>query len=130
MKFEDHMKAFREHRDAVDWAINRGPERSQRIIGAHASRAVVELLSAYLHRINRINPGFQLNHRWFRSAKAGDKLPEFPKKAFIVGKMVGLETESENITYGSQKSEGEIKAVIKALNELEALLKEMIGNEK
>lgn len=130
MKIEEHLKAFQEHRDAVDWAINRGIEKSQRIIGGHASRGLVELLSAYLHKINKIDAGFQINHRWFKSAKVGEKFPDFPNKNTIIPKMVEVENNSENITYGSQKSEKEIKRIIEVANEVETLLKEVIGNEK
>ena len=130
MKTEEHLKAFQEHRDAIDWAINRGMEESQRILGAHASRGITELLSAYLHKINKIEPGFQINHRWFKSEKAGERFPDFPNKSSIIPKMVKLENMSENLTYGSQKSEKEMKRIIELLNELEKLLKRVFENEK
>jgi|SRR3989339_770855 len=130
MKTEEHLKAFQEHRDAIDWAINRGMEKSQRILGAHASRGITELLSAYLHKINKIEPGFQINHRWFKSEKAGERFPDFPNKSSIIPKMVKLENMSENLTYGSQKSEKEMKRIIELLNELEKLLKRVFENEK
>ena len=130
MKTEEHLKAFQEHRDAIDWAINRGMEESQRILGAHASRGITELLSAYLHKINKIEPGFQINHRWFKSEKVGERFPDFPNKSSIIPKMVKLENMSENLTYGSQKSEKEMKRIIELLNELEKLLKRVFENEK
>jgi len=130
MKTEEHLKAFQEHRDAIDWAINRGMEKSQRILGAHASRGITELLSAYLHKINKIEPGFQINHRWFKSEKVGERFPDFPNKSSIIPKMVKLENMSENLTYGSQKSEKEMKRIIELLNELEKLLKRVFENEK
>ncbi len=130
MKIEEHLKAFKEHRDTIDWAINRGIENSQRIIGAHASRGITELLSAYLHKIEKIDIGFQINHRWFKSEKAGEKFPDFPNKAAIIGRMIKLENESENLTYGSQKSESEIKGVIKMANELEYELAGIMKDEK
>ena len=126
MNIDSHLKAFQEHRDAIDWAINRGIERSQRIIGAHASRGIVELLSAYLHKINKIDAGFQINHRWFKSEKAGDRFPDFPKKGILIDKIIKLENMSENLTYGSQKSEREAKEAVGLANELEAMLKELI----
>ncbi len=130
MRVEDHIKAYEEHRAAIDWAINRGPEKSQRIIGTHASRGVIELLSAYLHKINKIDIGFQINHRWFKSENVSKRFQEFPKRAIIFNKMTELENKSENLTYGSQKSEREIKDVIELFNQLETLLKEMIEYEK
>ncbi len=130
MIIEDHLKAFHEHRDAIDWAINRGIEKSQRIVGTHASRGITELLSAYLHKIGKIDAGFQINHRWFKSEKVGKKFPDFPKKNIIIARMIELENVSENLTYGSQKSEKEVKKAVVLVNELELLLKERMKDEK
>ena len=46
------MKAYQEYRDNIfSWAIEiRGLEKSQRTIGLNASRAIVELLSAYARK--------------------------------------------------------------------------------
>ncbi len=122
MKIEDHLKAYKEHRDSIDWAIDRGITNSQRIIGTHASRAITELLSAFLHKINVIEIGFQINHRWFKSEKVSEKFPDFPEKDTIIKKLRDLELKTENITYGSQKSEEEIKTVLKLFNEVEKIL--------
>ena len=122
MKSEDHMNAYEEHRDSINWAINRGIEKSQRIIGIHASRAIIELLSAYLHKINLIEIGFQINHRWFKSNKVGERFPEFPNKKIMIDKIQKLELDSENLTYGSKKSEREIKDLLVLYNEIEKRL--------
>jgi len=130
MKKEDHLKAFEEHRSAIDWSIDRGLANSQRIIGIHASRGIIELLSAYLHEKNVIKPGFQINHRWFKSGKVSKKFPEFPKKKTIISKLIKLENTSEKLTYGSNKTENEIKSTIKLFNELEKTIKGLMENEE
>lgn len=130
MKEEEHLKAFNEHRAAIDWAISRGTEKSQRIIGTHASRGIVELISAYLHRINRITPGFQINHRWFKSGDVSSRLPEFPKKSIIISKISELENKSEMLTYGSQRAESEINSTIQLFNEIENLIRGLYDAEK
>lgn len=130
MKEGVHLRAFEEHRATIDWSIDRGLEKSQRIIGIHASRGVIELLSAYLHKKNKIESGFQINHRWFKSDKVYEKFPNFPKKKIIFSKITKLENESEKLTYGSEKSEEEIKNVIRTFNELEKIIKELMENEK
>jgi len=78
MKEEEHLKAYQEYKDNIfSWALEiRGIEKSQRTIALNASRAMVELLSAYLHRRKLVDEGFQLNHRWFKSEKIYDKLPD------------------------------------------------------
>ncbi len=130
MKEETHIKAFNEHKDAIDWSIDRGVEDSQRIIGMHSSRAIVELLSVYLHKINKIESGFQINHRWFKSQKVYEKFPNFPNKNMIFSKMIELENMSENIAYSSDKPVREIEKVIKLFNELKILLERLIENAK
>ncbi|MBI3051848.1 hypothetical protein HYY74_05320 [Candidatus Woesearchaeota archaeon] len=130
MKAEEHVRAFQEHRAVIDWAIDRGMDKSQRIVGTHASRAITELLSAYLHINGKIDAGFQINHRWFKTGKVGEKFPDFQKKTAILARMVELENLSENLTYGSQRAEGEVKRAIELVNELELLLKGMMNDEK
>ena len=65
------MKAYEEHKAVITWAVDRGIENSQRIIGSHASRGIVELFSAFLHECGKIDIGFQVNHSWFKSSNAG-----------------------------------------------------------
>ena len=130
MKKETHLKAFEEHRTVIDWSIDRGIKDSQRILGFHTSRGIIELLSAYLHKINKIDSGVQINHRWFKSEKVYDRLPDFPNKKTIFSKMIDLENASEKLSYGSEKSEKEIKNAIKLFNQLEKTIKELMKNEK
>ena len=126
MKEEKHLNAFEEHRAVIDWAIDRGVEKSQRIIATHASRGAIELLSYYLHKFNKIDAGFQINHRWFKSPQVGSRLPEFEKKELLVPKFVKVETLCENLTYGSQKAVNEVKELVELFNEVERLLNELI----
>ncbi len=130
MKEEEHLNAFNEHRAVIDWAIDRGIEKSQRIIASHASRGAIELLSYYLHKKNKIDSGFQLNHRWFKSPRVGSRLPEFEKKELLLPKLIKLETLCENLAYGSQKPSVEVRKSVELLNEVEKLLNEMITDEK
>lgn len=100
------MEAFEEHRETIfKWALDvKGIEKSQRIVGLHASRGIAELLSAYLHKMRLIDEGFQINHRWFKSeASASNKLPEFKDRDKIIKKVSELETLCESLAYGSPK---------------------------
>ena len=126
MKAKDHMNAYNEHREAINWAINRGLLKSQRIIGIHASRAIIELFSAYLHEKNLINIGFQINHRWFKTEKVSQRFPDFSGKDLVIKKLVELEREAENLVYGSQKTEGEIKKVLNLFNETEKIIQRIM----
>lgn len=129
MKEEEHYKAYQEHREAIfKWALEiKGLDKSQRIVGTHASRAIVELLSMFLHKKRLVEEGFQLNHRWFKTENVAEKLPEFKNKEEIVKKMVVLENSTEVLSYGAPKPIDRIKKVIVLFNELEEEIKVMIN---
>ena len=131
MKFQDHIEAYKEHKDTINWAIDRGLEKSQRIIGLHISRGIVELLSAFLHKLNFIEGGFQINHRWFKSQRTSERFPNFTKKDIILKKINQIELQSENLIYGSQKTKEQIKSLLILFNETEKILLNLINeNEK
>jgi len=119
MKIEDHMESFNEHKETMfDWALRvKGLENSQRIIGLHASRGIVDLLSAYLHEKDKISIGAQINHRWFKSKKINDKIPDFEGKGVITGKLVELELLCEDLSYGAPKPVEKIESALKLSSE-------------
>ncbi|MEK6934530.1 MAG: hypothetical protein AABW46_01500 [Nanoarchaeota archaeon] len=125
MKLENHLESYKEHKETIfDWALKiKGLKNSQRVIGLHASRAIIDLLAAYLLKRNLIDPGIQINHRWFKSEKVLEKLPEFENKEEIIKQIIKLELLCEDLTYGSPKSESKIKEAIKLFNKLELELK-------
>lgn len=127
MKPEDHIKAFEEHKEAIfEWALKiKGLEKSQRIVGLHAGRGIIELLSAILESKGKIKPGMQLNHRWFKSLRVGERLPDFPRKDKILIEIIELENLSENLSYGSPKSKEEIEKAIILFEKLEKDIKKL-----
>lgn len=124
MKAEDHLESYQEHKETIfDWALRvKGLKKAQRIVGLHASRGIIELLSAHLHEANKITMGAQINHRWFKSRKAADKLPEFQEKAIIVPKLVELELLCEDLSYGAPKPKETIEKALKLFTELEGVI--------
>lgn len=128
MKPELHLQAFEERKETIfKWAIEvRGMENSQRIIGDNASKAATELLSAYLHKEKKVEEGFQLNHSWFKSASAGERLPEFPNKSRIVSMMTELERLCEKLSYGAPKPLEKVKEAIELFKALESIIKGML----
>lgn len=128
MKIEEHEESFRQHKEAIfDWAIDvKGIENAQRVIGLHASRAIIDLLSIYLQKEGKIDSGKQINHRWFKSWKVLERLPKFRNKEKIIGKIVELENECEKLSYGSKKGKKEVMKVTELFRSLEKELKGMI----
>lgn len=128
MKYEAHIQAFNERKETIrKWAIDiRGIENSQRIIGDNASKAICELLSAYLHKSEAVEEGFQLNHSWFKSEGIYERLPEFNNKTKLIEKMVELEKLCENLSYGSPKPVEKIKLALELFENIENMLWEML----
>ncbi|MEK6893170.1 MAG: hypothetical protein AABX07_03110 [Nanoarchaeota archaeon] len=128
MKYDAHIQAFNERRETIiKWAIDiRGIESSQRIIGDNASKAICELLSAYLHKKRAVEEGFQLNHSWFKSEGIYERLPEFENKSKLIEKMIELEKLCENLSYGSPKPVEKIKLTLELFKYLESILQEML----
>jgi len=125
MKLENHLESYKVHKETIfDWALKvKGIKNSQRIIGTHASRAMVDMLAVYLLKRNLISPGLQLNHRWFKSKNILEKLPDFENKKEICEDMIKLELLCEDLTYGSPKPEERIKEAIILFNKIESMLK-------
>ncbi len=126
MKIEEHKQSFKEHKETIfDWAIaTKGLENSQRIIGLHASRAILDLLAIRLQKHHKITAAKQLNHRWFKSNSVKDKLPDFEDKDKIIAKIVELELVCEKLSYGSKRPVDEIKKAIELFNMLQKELGE------
>ena len=129
MKEEEHYKAYEEHKEAIfKWALEiKGLGKSQRIVGTHASRAIVELFSAFLHKKKLVDEGFQLNHRWFKTENVSERLPEFKNKNEIIKKMAALENSSEALSYGTPRPIEKTKEVITLFNELEERIRVMMN---
>ncbi len=128
MRPEAHLQAFMKRKETIfKWAVEvRGIENSKRIIGDNASKAITELLSAYLHKKRKVEEGFQLNHTWFKSERVFGRLPEFENKKAVVGKMMDMERLCEKLSYGSPRQPEEAKKVLKLFEELEAIIMGML----
>jgi len=127
MKAEDHLESFKEHKDTIfDWALRvKGLKNSQRIIGLHAARGIVDLLSVYLHEKGKISIGAQINHRWFKSKKAKGKLPDFKEKDRIIDELVELELRCEDLSYGAPKPAEKIEEVLRLFKGLEEKIEKL-----
>ena len=89
MKIENHLESFKEHKETIfDWAIGiKGLKASQRIVGTHASRAMIGPVAIHLLKRNLIDTGTQINHRWFKSKKVFERLLEFNNKEQILSQI-------------------------------------------
>jgi len=126
MKIENHLDSFKEHKETIfDWALKvKGLKNSQRIIGLHAARAIIDLLMIHLLNKGLIDSGTMINHRWFKSKSVLERLPEFKDKEKICAEIIKLEVLCEDLTYGAPKSEDKVKEAILLFNMLEEKLKD------
>lgn len=131
MKPETHLENFKTHKSVIfDWAVAiKGPKERQRIVGLHASRGIVELLSVFLHENGLLSSGAQLNHRWFKSKSVEKRLPEFKNKTKIVLKLTKLENLCETLSYGGEKPEERTNEAIELFKNLEEEIEELRKNE-
>lgn len=125
MKIEHHLESFKEHRETIfDWALKvKGLKNSQRIVGMHASRAIIDLLSAYLIKKNLIDTGTKINHRWFKSKRVFEKLPDFENKQRIIDDIIKLELLCEDLSYGAPRAEERIKEAVELFTKIEEEIK-------
>ena len=133
MKQEEHKKAFEEHLDNINLAIDRGIEQNQRNIGFNISQGAVELFSIYIHSLHLIeSSGDQFDHRIFKSKNLIDKkLPlNFPSKNRILRLMKEIEEERIALCYGSRKTKERIEKAILYFRELKRLIEGEIENAK
>lgn len=128
MNPETHEEAFEVHKRTIfSWALEtEGIDKAQRIVGLHAARGIIELLSTFLHKKGLIKAGAQLNHSWFKSEKVMNKLPDFENKIEIIQKLVKLENLCEVLTYGKKQPLSETENAIALFNELEGLLRKRL----
>lgn len=132
MKIESHIESFKEHKETIfDWGLKtKGLKNSQRIIGLHCSRAIIDLLSIYLLEKNKMDVSKHINHRWFKSKKVEEKLPEFPNKKEIIHNINELEILCEKLAYGAPQSEENMKKALDLFNNIEKEIEELRKDEK
>jgi len=124
MRIEEHVTALSEHEENLKLAIERGLLKNQRNIGYNASQASVELFSIYMHKLNLIAAGENLDHRVFKSKEVDNRIPQdFPNKNMILELMRKLEEKRNVLCYGKARPENEIKEVVMAYNELKDMIR-------
>lgn len=117
MKIEEHEIAYKEHLKNINKSIEEGIEDNQRNIGYNVSQGSVELLSIFLHKLNLLHAGDQLDHRVFKNKSLIQKRmpPEFPEKDRILELMKTIELERNVVCYGTRKPKERIEKIIDIL---------------
>ena len=133
MKIEEHEKAYKEHLDNLNSAIENGIEECQRNIGFNISQGSVELFAIYLHKLNLLaGSGDQFDHRVFKNSNLIKKKipPEFPLRAEILKLMKLIEEERNALCYGARKSKKRIGDAVNYFQELRKIINGELKNGK
>jgi len=133
MRVEEHEKAYKEHLQNIERAIEEGLEENQRNLSFNISQGSVELFAIYLHKLNLIQgSGDQFDHRIFKSKNLISKKipPDFPNKKEILELMKKIETERNVICYGKRKPKDKIVVLIKNFQNLRKIINKNLQNAR
>ena len=129
---EEHKKIAKGFLDDIDEKIraNLVVER-QKIIGFSASEAAVNLFALLLHEKNIVEPGFNVNHRYFASERIAEKKFDFdiPKKEEIIRFLVEQEAYRNKLCYGKEKEANIVNSTIKNLFKIKDLIELVLGEK-
>lgn len=129
---EEHKKSIQELVKDIHEKIrgNLLVER-QKLIGFSASEASCDLLALLLHKKNIISPGFNVNHRFFRSEKsAHERLDfDFPEKEKFLKLLVRQEYFREQLCYGRAKEKSTVEEAIRNMFFLKELVENILKEE-
>jgi hypothetical protein len=114
----NHMASARIFLGEIEEKLRKGTATErQKIIAFSGSEASCDILAILLHKQNLINPGFNINHRFFASDKiAARKLNfDFSTKDKIIPLVVRQEEYRNILCYGSPKPEKKVLECIRNL---------------
>lgn len=129
---EEHKKIFQVFLEDINEKIraNIVIER-QKIIGFSASEAAVNLFALLLHKKNIVEPGFNVNHRYFASEKIAKNKFNFdiPEKKKIINLLIDQESYRNKLCYGKEKEANIVNSAIKNLFKTKDLIESILGEK-
>lgn len=103
----------------------------QKLIGFTCSEVSCDMLAVLLHKKNLIDPGFNVNHRFFSSIKTAEvKFSfEFPSKKELLFLLVKQEEYRNLLCYGKPKEKTIVVKCIENLFEIKKIIEKIIGEK-
>ncbi|MBI2141557.1 hypothetical protein HYU16_03985 [Candidatus Woesearchaeota archaeon] len=125
MNIETHLRNLRESLEVIRESIEKGLVERQRTLGFNTSAAAADMLEAFLHSKNLIDPGFTIKHEWLKSKnKVNEKLPfEFPRKQEILELIAKIEEKRNALCYGKPQKEEALQELLADFNALKEKFK-------
>ena len=126
MNIETHLRNLRESLDVIRESVEKGLVERQRTLGFNTSAAAADMLEAFLHSKNLIDPGFTIKHEWLKSKnKVKEKLPfDFPHKGEILELIFKIEEKRNVLCYGKPQKEEVLRALLTDFNKLKEKFRE------
>lgn len=126
MKSEDHLRDFEDSIELLKESIEKGLQKRQRTIGFCTSTGAVDILEAFLHSKQLLNPSSIIKHEWFSSERRiNERLNfDFPRKKEILKLIWNIESKRNILCYGKRQPEEFIEEVISNFNALIKIFKE------
>ena len=120
MKAEDHIRNFNESLEVIKECVEKGVQERQRTIGFSISAGAVDLLEAFLHKKQLLNPGSIIKHEWFSSTRrVNERINfDFPDKEKIINLIIQIEEKRNIFCYGKPQPEKLIEKIIEKFYEL------------
>lgn len=105
--------------------------KRQKLIGFACSEASCELLAILLHKKKIIDPGFNINHRFFASAKIAERTFgfDFPSKSNLISLLVRQDEYRNLLCYGKPKERSIVNKCTKNLFEIKKIIEKEIGEK-
>jgi len=127
MKIEDHLRNFNESYQVLKESISKGLQERQRTIGFSISSATIDLLEAFLHKEQLLNPSSIIKHEWFTSKKRIDQRLnfDFPKKEQISKLLMEIEEKRNILIYGKTQREEVIEELLEKFYRFVKIIKEL-----
>ena len=101
----------------------------QKIVAFACSEASCDLFAILLHKKNLIDPGFNVNHRFFMSDKKAKEIFDYqiPSKTSLLKLLVRQEEYRNKICYGKPKPQKDVIDCIKNLYSIKKLVEKESG---
>ncbi len=127
---DEHKKTAKDLLDDINEKVRAGNAiNRQKIVGFACSEAATNLFALLLHKYELIQPGYNVNHRFFASIQRARKTYafDFENKEDILSLLIEQEKYRTLLCYGKEKEIKVVNNAISNLFKLKNLIEEMIG---
>ncbi|MBI4162401.1 MAG: hypothetical protein HY513_01850 [Candidatus Aenigmarchaeota archaeon] len=133
------MTSIEAHKESIKYMLEDVNEKirkeqattRQKLVGFACSEASCDMLAVLLHLKNLIDPGFNVNHRFFASEKiAKSRLKfDFPSKNALMPLLVQQEEYRNSLCYGKPKESKTVDKCVENLFTIKKIIEKELGED-